>query len=134
MLAACGDVSTTTEDSPATAPETRTEISPDLPNADLSDLAVCTIEVSHDCGQLSPPEVEWPRLTEIRDTDCNLKIGVQEDGSVIVIEASCTDERLVPTVVNAASTIRYKARDVCGNACPEVGREFDYPIQFRLEE
>lgn len=97
------------------------------------DSGVCTISVTHDCEQVIPPTVEWPSLTEIRDTDCNLKIRVKEDGYVTVVDATCTDDRLVPTVTEAASTIRYKTHDVCGEVCPEIGGEFDYPIYFRLE-
>ena len=95
---------------------------------------VCSISVSHDCEMVTGPTPEAPRLTELGDAECSVSYRVNDDGSVTVISAKCDDERFVDSAVTGMSSVRYKTRDVCGRVCRNVGREFDVPIYFNLDE
>jgi hypothetical protein len=95
---------------------------------------MCSISVTHDCEMLSLPEPTYPQVTEAGDADCAVEYRVMNDGTVEVIKAVCSDARFVDSAIQGMSTVRYKVKDVCGRACPTIGRTFEYPLVYRLEE
>lgn len=98
------------------------------------DLQVCSLHIDHDCGVEEQMVPVIPSITEIRlPVECALKIKVLADGSAQALSTVCSDPRFDASVTEAASTIRYKTHDVCGNICPTIGREFEYPVTFASE-
>lgn len=108
---------------------------PSMPAATPVNLAACSVKVDHDCGieqqiEIVPPAIlHWPKRV-----DCSLKILVLEDGSALAISTRCSDGRFEASVRDAAASIRYKTHDGCGNVCRTIGREFDYPVIFQLQD
>ncbi|MDP1556596.1 MAG: hypothetical protein Q8L84_14150 [Hyphomonas sp.] len=95
---------------------------------------VCMTTASHDCEMIASATPEYPRLPELGDAECVVSYRINDDGTVTVVSASCDDPRFVDSAVKGMSSVRYDTRDVCDRACKNVGKEFDYPITFQLDD
>jgi hypothetical protein len=92
----------------------------------------CTLSVADDCGVLELPRPTAPRVTELRDAECKVRIRVNEDGTATAKQISCTDERYIQSTIEGFTAMRLKTRDVCGQVCKTVGTEIEYPISYRV--
>lgn len=132
-----GDGRTTTErgpdqpvEGPITSEERGYEASlPSVPGADR----LC-IYSTHDCGIENGPVPEYPKLTELGEATCDTSFVVGEDGFADDISVECDDPRFNETTREALSHVQYKVTGSCGRACPEIGRRFEYPFEYRLNE
>lgn len=94
---------------------------------------MCSLFVDHDCGIEMPASPVYPKELEAGEADCSVKYHVEEDGSVEVLKAVCSDKRFVDSAIQGMSGMRYQTKDICGRTCPTIGQTFEYPLLYRMK-
>jgi hypothetical protein len=90
----------------------------------------------HECDPPYPsnvPDECMPRITEFHDADCVVSFTIGEDGKPKDISVDCTDSRLATSAECMVASLEYPTHDNCGNVCRMIGRQVDYPIEYRSE-